>query len=81
MSTTRPRICAATGKQTFVRHQDAAKELGSIPKAKQELAHVPQASYRCQHCRRWHLTSYTPGDVKQINQTRKLREKGNAPRK
>lgn len=67
----KPRICAATGKHTYTRHQEAEKVAGSIPKAKIELAHVPQSAYRCEHCRRWHLTSYSPERTRRIQKAKK----------
>lgn len=66
-----PRICPPTGKRIYTRHQEAAKEVGRFPKARIALAHAPQSAYRCEHCRRWHLTSYTPEHNRNLQKAKK----------
>jgi hypothetical protein len=68
------RICAATGKRIYKRHQAADKALGIAAKQEGEgSAQVPRATYRCSSCRRWHLTNDLPEDVRHMKAVLRLR--------
>lgn len=57
------RICQQTGKVSFVRHQDAAKQVGSVFTRKTGLADTAQSFYQCEFCKRWHVTSLPPQET------------------
>lgn len=68
--------CQVTGKVIHKRYQDAASVVGRIPKAKRDQATVPRSFYRCEHCKHWHTTSYTPehtAGIKRCNKRKKAR--------
>lgn len=68
------RICAATGKRIYKRHQDAGKAIGQLRKHDGNgLAQMPQTAYQCVACRRWHLTSESPADVRHYRSIQRLR--------
>lgn len=50
------RTCPTTGKVSFVRHQDAAKEVARLERMR-GLAELPSSFYECEHCKRWHVAS------------------------
>lgn len=69
--------CETTGKVMFKRYQDAASAVGRVPKHKRNHVTVPRSYYRCQHCNRWHITSYTPEQTARITRSlhrQKLKE-------
>ena len=65
------RVCRATGKVSFVRHQDAEKVMAHYsPARKRGLVEAPQAIYRCVSCNRWHLTCMTPAESAEYTRLR-----------
>lgn len=65
------RLCRATGKVSFVRHQDAEKVVARFsPARKRGLVEAPQAVYRCRSCNRWHLTGMTPAESAEYTRLR-----------
>lgn len=51
--------CVATGKRMYKRHQEAANACGLAGKLAPCGGLRPVSFYRCEHCKRWHLTSMT----------------------
>ncbi len=69
--------CEITGKVIFKHYQDAASAIGRVPKHKRAHVTVPRSYYRCEHCNRWHITSYSAERTARItaaNRRRKLNE-------
>lgn len=68
-------VCERTGKHKFKRHQDAASALGRMRRYAKDVgaAACPKSFYQCQHCKRWHLTSYSPELTRAIQQHRRDR--------
>lgn len=67
-------ICPVQKKLMFKHYQNAAAALGHARKiAATEAVSVPQSMYRCEHCRHWHLTSYTPAETRAIQHAKKRR--------
>lgn len=60
------RICEATGKRIFKRHQDAHKAIGSTAKRVVGLVRKPQSTYQCIACGKWHLTGMPPQEARQL---------------
>lgn len=72
----RGKICEQTGKVMYTRHQDAAKVIGRIHDVHRRaaVAHVPRSTYQCEHCRRWHITSYEPAHTRAIQRSKRRKQ-------
>lgn len=66
--------CEITGKLMFKHYQDAASAVGRVPKDKRDQATVPRSYYRCEHCLRWHVTSYSPAQTARITHAARRRK-------
>ena len=51
------RTCPTTGKRMYKRGE--ADRLVTLAGRRAEFERVPQSAYRCEHCRKWHLTGMT----------------------
>jgi len=74
-------ICAVTGKRIYKRHQAAAKAVGKMQKTARGAAASPNSIYQCDHCGRWHLTSYSPQLTRAIQHDRRERKKTSRKRR
>jgi hypothetical protein len=76
------KICDSTGKIIYTRHQDAQKVLGAIYRRyrNDELAKVPRSAYQCEHCRRWHITSYDPLHTRNIQRSKRHKQRRQQPK-
>lgn len=57
MSRRTRRSCPATGKRQYKRHE--ADRAVTLAGRQAHSAQVPVSCYRCEHCRKWHLTGMT----------------------
>lgn len=69
------RYCEATGKRQYKRHQDAAKTLSLAQKKARDGAQAPRCIYQCDTCGRWHLTSFDPDEVRQLQQAQRRQQR------
>lgn len=69
------RICDASGKRTYTRHQDAAKVMSLAQKKARDGVEVPRSIYECGACGRWHLTSYAVEETRQLQRARRREER------
>lgn len=67
------RVCPTTGKRIYKHANEAKKVVGRIPQRSEGLTGYPQTTYRCEHCRRWHLTSMSPAQSRWITQMKKVK--------
>ena len=52
------RICPRTGKRQYKRGE-ADRVVTVAGRATAGCARVPVSAYRCEHCRKWHVTGMT----------------------
>lgn len=71
------KICEPTGKIIYTRHQDAHKVIGHIRNRAEraDLVHLPRSAYQCEHCRRWHITSYDPLHTRNIQRAKRRKQR------
>lgn len=69
------RTCPETGKRIYKRAAEAKKACGQVHFRRQaDLTLIPQTTYRCEHCNRWHLTSMAPALSRWITNARKVKK-------
>lgn len=71
-------ICPEKGHVRFAHYQRAAKRLAQVNRPRADgTVQTPQSIYRCDHCKGWHLCSYTPEQNREIKELlQRSRRKG-----
>lgn len=67
--------CWANNKLQFKNASDASRAMAEkwrVHHATVDTAQMPLRVYRCQHCRRWHMTSMTAEQSREVESRRKL---------
>lgn len=54
--------CKATGKLCFLSERSADLTLGRLRSDRRRRGHMESRAYECDHCDRWHLTSWSTAD-------------------
>lgn len=68
------RRCWATGKRQFKNQADAARAVAHFLRlAVPGLEQTAQTTYRCHHCRKWHITGQSPQQAREFRAMREGR--------
>lgn len=62
--------CEVTNKVIYKHRQQAAAALATFLRDP-NACDQPKSFYQCEHCSRWHLTSYTPAETRDFNRNKR----------
>lgn len=70
----RVRYCWATNKRQFKNQAEAARAVAHFLRiADPALEQTAQTTYRCHHCRKWHITGQSPQQAREFRAMREGR--------